>query len=35
VRQVDLLHQPDDQHEAERDQREQQAEREAVEDMRQ
>ena len=34
MRQVDLLHQPDDQHEAERDQREQQAEREAVEEMR-
>ena len=34
VRQIDLLHQPDDQHEAERDQREQQAEREAVEQMR-
>ena len=35
VREVDLLHQPDDQHEAERDQREQQAERQAVEEMRQ
>ena len=34
VRQVDLLHQPDDQHEAERDQREQQAERQAVDDVR-
>ena len=34
MRQVDLLHQTNDQHEAERDQRKQQAEREAVEDMR-
>ena len=35
VRQVDLLHQPDDQHEAERDEREQQAEHQAVDDVRQ
>jgi hypothetical protein len=34
MRQVDLLHQPDDQHEAERNEREQQAERQAVDDMR-
>ena len=34
VRQIDLLHQPDDQHEAKRDQRKQQTERQAVEDMR-
>jgi hypothetical protein len=35
VRQVDLLHQADDQHEAERDQREQQAEGQPVDQMRQ
>jgi hypothetical protein len=34
MREVDLLHETYDQHEAQRDQREQQAEREAVEDMR-
>jgi hypothetical protein len=31
---IDLLHQPDDEHEAECDQREQQAERQAVQEMR-
>jgi hypothetical protein len=34
VREVDLLHQPHDQHEAERDQREQQPERQPVDEMR-
>jgi hypothetical protein len=34
VREVDLLHQPDDQREAERDQGEQQPEHQAVDEMR-
>ncbi len=35
MREIDLLHQPDDQHEAERDEREQEPERQAVDEMRQ